>query len=146
MEQGNVSVRWAGRVLAVRLQDLRRSVLFVGWTDDGRVPLHTLRQLMNLNCSTVTMSWVMAVDGWRLSIAAQDNPFVFRAIWYIAVNELSSVRCFDARLSRGTCFAWLGFHAESMRDMVACIQASIVSLVATRWQCNFRPQSLVQER
>jgi hypothetical protein len=54
IESGNVSVRWGGRVLSVRLQDLRRSVMFVGWTDDGSVPLHTLRQFMNQNFSTQT--------------------------------------------------------------------------------------------
>ena len=99
---GHVSVRWGGRTMSVRMQDLRRAVLFVGLTDDGSVPLHYLRQYMlSVTSGIMTLAWVFNADGWRLSRAATENPDVFRAILHVAINEFSIAKCLGARIGRG---------------------------------------------
>ena len=99
---GHVSVRWGGRTMSVRMQDLRRSVLFIGLTDDGTTQLHTLRQYMlNVFGAIMTLAWVFDAAGWRLSKTAIDNPQVFRAILHVAFNKLSISKCLGARIGRG---------------------------------------------
>ena len=99
---GHISVRWGGRTMSVRLQDMRRSVLFIGLTDDGSVPLHTLRQYMlNVFSAVMTLAWIFDSDGWRLSKTAVDNPGVFRSILHVAINEFNISKCLGARIGRG---------------------------------------------
>ena len=102
IDRGFISVRWGGRTMSVRMQDLRKSALFVGMTDDGSTPLQLVRQyLLGIFNAVMTLSWVFGADGWRLSKTASEHPDIFTAILFIAQNELSITKCIGARLGRG---------------------------------------------
>ena len=102
IDRGFISVRWGGRTMSVRIQDLRRSSVFVGMTDEGSEPLQLIRQyLLGVFNAVLTLSWVFGVDGWRLSKTATDHPDVFTAILFVAQNELSITKCIGARVGRG---------------------------------------------
>ena len=101
-DQGNVTVRWAGRTMIVRLQDTRKCVLFIAFTDSGSIPIQTIREhILKLLNGNQTFGWVLTSTGWQLSRIAKEYPDVFRAILHVARLELGITKCIGARLGRG---------------------------------------------
>ena len=102
IDQGNVTVRWAGRSMIVRLQDIRKCVLFIAFTDSGSIPLQTIREhILKLLSGNQLFGWVSTPTGWQLSRIAKEYPDVLRAILHVARLELGITKCIGARLGRG---------------------------------------------
>ena len=80
--------------ISARLQDIRRSVVFVGMTDHSSEPLRVIRQHMLTLAKTIqTYGWLFDASGWRMTKAAVENPEVFRALMHVARLELGIVKC-----------------------------------------------------
>lgn len=103
-DQGYLDIKWQGRVMSARLQDIRRSLsLFVGLVDDGDQPTKVVhRYLQSLkNPSIQVLAWVETPSGWQLSKAAQENTEVYQALRHVAHNTFGLSKCFGARVGRG---------------------------------------------
>ena len=117
IERGNISVRWGGRTMSVRLQDVRRVVLFVGLTDEGSEPLFVIRQyLLSMTKDIQTFGWIFDEKGWNLTRSAVEQPLVFKALWHVARIELGIVRVVAARIGRGvfTLHGLAGFELATL--------------------------------
>ena len=67
--------------MSVRLQDLRRVVLFVGLVDSGDEALLVLREyLLSLSKTVQTFGWLFTEAGWNLTRAAFEFPSVYQTI------------------------------------------------------------------
>jgi hypothetical protein len=83
------------------MQDVRRSVMFIGLIDQGSEPLRVIRDHMLRTLHTQVLGWVLSPYGWVLSKAAAEFPETFAAVLQVARFELGLSRCFCARLGRG---------------------------------------------
>ena len=100
-DQGYIDVKWGGRVMSVRTQDIRKSVMFIGLTNTGDRPINIIRRyLKTLTQGMVTFAWIHTSDGWRLSRAASEQPEVFKAIILDASLTMHLVRYIGARAGR----------------------------------------------
>ena len=103
IESGHIDVKWQGRTMSARVPDIRRSILFIGLTDSGDVPIQLLRRhLLSLSSPSVqVLSWVETPGGWQLSKAASQYGDVFSALRHCGKNVFGLKSCFGGRLGRG---------------------------------------------
>jgi hypothetical protein len=102
IDQGVVDIKWGGRTMSARVQDIRRSALLVYFINDGGPQIQCLRQfLLQLHHGIHTLAWLSLETGWQLSHAATEHPREFQAVLHTAANDLGIRRCIGARLGRG---------------------------------------------
>ena len=89
LESGYIDVKWQGRVMSARMQDVRKSLsLFIGLVDSGDQPIQTVQRYLHSlsNPCTQVLAWVETPGGWQLSRAAQENIEVYQALRHVAHN------------------------------------------------------------
>ena len=103
VDSGHIDVKWQGRVMSARIPDVRRSVLFLGLTDSGDIPIQLIRRhlLSVISPSTQVMAWVETPSGWQISKAAREHSDVFSAIRHCGNNVFGLSNCLGGRLGRG---------------------------------------------
>ena len=103
VESGYIDVRWQGRVIAARLQDVRRHVFLISYFSSGDHQVQILRQYLNQlsSPSVSTFAYVETPKGWQLSRAATEHPEVFNALRFSAGNHFGLDHCIGARIGRG---------------------------------------------
>ena len=102
VSDGYIEVKYHGRALSVRIQDIRRALVYVTLLDDDYPQLRTLQQhiLEMKPGSFQTFAVVHDVKGWVLSKMAREKPQIFRAGLFVGVNTFH-LRCLGVRL--GSC-------------------------------------------
>ena len=115
LDSGVIDVRWGGRTMSCRIQDVRKTVLFVFLLDDGEPPIALIRQhLLNIHHGLQIVSWISNESGWQLSKGALESPALYNAILHVAANELGITRCIGARIGRGF------HHLGGLNQVVTC--------------------------
>ena len=110
-DSGIIFVRYQGRVLSCRPQDLRPHVVAFVFLAEAKEPLKMLRQfcegtsvyLLNLHLVVPTSidSKSETSAGWRLSQHCKQHKELYHAVLTIGNLELALGNCVGARLSRG---------------------------------------------
>ena len=115
MANGVIDIRWSGRTLTARVQDIRRTSIYCFLTEDGEPPIEVLRtHVMAMSHGIQTLAWVVNERGWQLSHAALDYPVCFLAILHVAA-ELGITRCVGARVGRGC------HHVSGLMEIVSSV-------------------------
>ena len=118
-DDGVIDVRWRGRTLAVRAQDVRAAVLFMFLTfydNDEEEPMTSVRNfLKGISHGIFVLAYVQTPEGWRMSKAAKDNPNLYQAVLHIAAYKLGLRACVGARLGR--CIS----HLNGLVDIESCV-------------------------
>ena len=68
LAEGKLWVRWQGRALAVRHQDLRRHVMYTALYESGSQPWNLITQVIHaIRNKVMTIGWIHTNhDGWQL--------------------------------------------------------------------------------
>ena len=100
LDDGHVEVTWQGRLLSVRIADLRRSLAFALLLDDESLALNVVRQHARTITGQATFGFVYSNTGWTLTQAAKDNMPVLFALLRTASDHFSLSNCVGARIGR----------------------------------------------
>lgn len=101
LSSGYVDAEWGGRVLSVRIADLRKSLCYIATLDNTNFPLQELKEhSLSINDSIQTYCMVLTERGWRPSKAAAEYPDILRAAIYVG-HETFGIRCIGCRIGHG---------------------------------------------
>ncbi len=102
VEEGFVEAKFHGRAISVRLQDARRSIVYITLHDSPYPQLQCIQQhLRMLKAGTMQlMAVIHDAHGWILTKAAQQHLAVFRAGLFVGFNTLH-LSCLGIRLGFG---------------------------------------------
>ena len=100
--EGIIDLRWGGRTMTARVQDVRKHFLMIFLLEEFDQPFLCLTQfLMKMNHGSATLAWVSTPEGWQLSQAAREFPKEYQAVLHVAANDLGIPRCIGGRVGRG---------------------------------------------
>ena len=110
IDEGVLDIKWGGRTIIARTQDVRRHILFVFLLETAEAPFLCLQRfLLQMLQGSLMLSWVSTPSGWILCNEAKTHQQEFHAVLYVAATQLHIPRCIGARVGRG--FAVLsGLH------------------------------------
>ncbi|CAK0801215.1 unnamed protein product, partial [Prorocentrum cordatum] len=103
LNDGIVHVRWGGRVLICRLQDVRRHTSF--WSSfflqfpDEWAPLRAF--VTELGRRMIVIGWVYAAQGWIIFQGARLHPGIFARGLMIAHMHMGLANCVGIRVGYG---------------------------------------------
>ena len=103
LADGIVHVRWGGRVLICRLQDVRKhiafwSMFFLAFPSEWSVILAFIK---TIGRSILHVGWLLSEQGWIVSKGARDHPEIFAQGTLIANMHLGLHACIGIRLGYG---------------------------------------------
>jgi hypothetical protein len=104
VEQGYLDVKWGGRTMACRIQDVRKALLYPALLRNrpDEYALDLLRQhVASMVGVTEIYSMINTQDGWQLSQAARSRPDLFHAFLKVAHDLFTVERCIGGRLGKG---------------------------------------------
>jgi hypothetical protein len=81
LSHGSIDVKWQGRVISARIQDVRRHLVFLTYfLDLHDDPIVRLRNhVSTLQGTSRLFSYVLTPQGWQLSRAAKEHPDIWHA-------------------------------------------------------------------
>ena len=102
LEDGLVHVRWQGRALPLRLQDLRRHLVHWIFLPTFNSRWQTLKNFtQTLQHRAMMVGWYYSSKGWFVSAAAKQNPCIFGDVVFIASTQFNLQGCIGARFGAG---------------------------------------------
>ena len=115
-EDGQVNVQWNGRIIACRVQDVRRALMYPVLLQERNedVAFEMIRKhATGLKDNADTFMIVHTPQGWQLSQAAKQNPVLFQALLKVAFEVFYMPRCIGGRIGRGTTGTKGMLHCDS---------------------------------
>ena len=101
ISEGYIEVRFHGRAISVRLQDARRSLVYVTLMDTSYPQLLAIQMhIHKIHNSFQTLAVIHDASGWLLTKHARENLQVFRAGLFVGQNTFH-LSCLGIRIGCG---------------------------------------------
>ena len=123
LSDGIMSIRWQGRVLSCRVQDVRRALVY--WTFlTARRAFSPMEEIFNfchhMKSDVIRLGWICKRDGWHECVGNQQFPKILLAGLHVAACSLHLDGCIGFRIGR------CGSAARKLEAIAECDDGTLI--------------------